>query len=59
MLSKKLYLHVIQFINWQLILLEYFLYGIEIEFVCFGYWHTSCLYVWFLVNLNKFKLEEN
>jgi len=29
MLSKKLYLHVVQFINWQLILLEYFLYGIE------------------------------
>ena len=57
MLSKKLYLHVVQFINWQLILLEYLLYGIE--FVCFGYWHTSCVHVWLLVNLNKFKLEEN
>ena len=52
MLSKKLYLHVIQFINWQLILLEYFLCGIEFV-LGVGIHLASMLGFWSIsINLN-------
>ena len=51
MLSKKLYLHVVQFINWQLILLEYLLYGIE--FVCIGIGiHIAIVFGFWSISIN-------